>query len=73
MDEKRIPVPRLKGAERTRIAKAMVKDYNRGLTLRQVAEKHSRSVGGTRTLLLEGGVAWRTGYEARRPSTGRKA
>jgi len=59
-------IRRLTGAERQRVAKAMVKDYNAGLTMRQVAEKHGRSVGGTRRLLIEGGVEWRQGADARR-------
>jgi len=52
-------LPKLAGAERKRIATAMRKDYEYGLTLRQVAAKYGRSIGGTRGLLLEAGTAFR--------------
>jgi hypothetical protein len=52
-------LPKLEGAERQRITKAMRKDYEHGLTLRQVAAKYGRSIGGTRALLLEAGTVMR--------------
>lgn len=54
-------LPKLAGAERQRVAAAMRKDYEFGLTLRQVAVKYGRSIGGTRGLLLEAGTALRPG------------
>jgi hypothetical protein len=52
-------LPKLAGAERQRTAAAMRQDYEYGLTLRQVATKYRRSIGGTRTLLLEAGTVFR--------------
>ena len=51
--------PKLAGIERERVARAMRQDYESGLTLRQVAAKHERSVGGTRDLLVEAGTTFR--------------
>lgn len=64
--ERRSGSPRLTGAARDRLTASMLKDYRAGLTMRQIAEKHRRSLGLTRRLLVEGGVQWRYGGEARR-------
>lgn len=54
-------LPKLAGTDRQRVATAVRRDYESGLTLRQVAIKYGRSIGGTRGLLLEAGTAFRPG------------
>ncbi|AIV35556.1 helix-turn-helix domain-containing protein [Streptomyces sp. CCM_MD2014] len=51
--------PRVKGAERARLAKSLGEDYDLGGTIRSLAADRSMSYGTVRKLLLEAEVTLR--------------
>ncbi|MCC9686934.1 helix-turn-helix domain-containing protein [Streptomyces sp. MNU103] len=50
---------RLKGTERTKVARALGLEYEAGATIRSLAADRDMSYGTTRQLLLEAGVRLR--------------
>ena len=60
-NHERRSLPRLTGEERSSVGKQMREQYDEGLSIRQIASKYGRSIGGTRRLLEENGVVYRGG------------
>lgn len=50
---------RIAGADRARLAKALVKGYEGGASIRELASQHATSIGRIRRLLVESGVQFR--------------
>jgi DNA-directed RNA polymerase specialized sigma24 family protein len=57
---------RVTGARRNRLRAKVAAQYNRGLTIRELAASMGRSYGFVHTLLSEAGVAFRSWGGARR-------
>ncbi|MGZ4620081.1 MAG: helix-turn-helix domain-containing protein [Frankiaceae bacterium] len=58
-NQERRSLPRLTGEERSSVGKQMREQYDQGMSIRQIASKYGRSIGGTRRLLEENGVVYR--------------
>lgn len=57
---------RITGADRQKLARKLLSEYQRGASIRELAAKHSRSIGGVRRMLIEAGVEFRSRGGARR-------
>ena len=50
---------RLSGSERVKVATQMARDYNKGLSVRDLASKYGTSLGRVRRLLIDAEIEFR--------------
>lgn len=63
---------RVTGADRSRLAEELRKQYDKGKSIRELAESHGRSYGFVHRVLSESGVALRGRGGATRRKTAQK-
>jgi predicted transcriptional regulator len=64
---------RITGADRTKLASELKKSYDKGKSIRELADTHGRSYGFVHRVLSESGVALRGRGGATRTKAGSKA
>jgi hypothetical protein len=51
---------RITGPERVKLGRALLAEYDKGASIRQLAARHGRSIGSVRRLLIDAGVTFRS-------------